>query len=61
MVLWIVLTVFAMLVAQSNLTGLPVAMLGSTCTLFILYRFGLLALCANDLLCPSLGFLSDDH
>ena len=46
-VLWIVLTVFAMLVAQSNLTGLPIAMLGSTCTLFILYRFGLLALCAT--------------
>ena len=60
-VLWIVLTVFAMLVAQSNLTGLPIAMLGSTCTLFILYRFGLLALCATTFFAHLWVFLSDDH
>lgn len=46
-VLWIVLITFGMLVSQSSLTALPAAMLGSALTLFILYRFGLLALCAT--------------
>ena len=44
--LWILLTVFGALVAQTSLVGLPTFMLGAAITLFVLYRFGLLALCA---------------
>ena len=46
-VLWMVLTMFGMLVEQTSLTGLPATMLASAITLFIVYRFGLLALCAT--------------
>lgn len=46
-VLWILLVMFAMLVSESSLTALPTPMLASAITLIILYRFGLLALCAT--------------
>ena len=45
-VLWIVLTLFGTLVENTGLAGLPDAVLGAGLTLFILYRHGLLALCA---------------
>jgi len=45
--LWIILTMFGTLVGHTTLLGLSDAMLGAAITLFILYRFGLLALCAT--------------
>jgi serine/threonine protein kinase len=45
-VLGFVITLFTILVADPGLTGLPSAVLGAALTLFILYRHGLLALCA---------------
>jgi serine/threonine-protein kinase len=44
--LGIVITLFTMLVGDPAVTGLPSAALGALLTLFILYRHGLLALCA---------------
>jgi hypothetical protein len=45
--LWIILTMFGTLVGHTTLMGLSDAMIGAAITLFILYRFGLLALCAT--------------
>jgi serine/threonine-protein kinase len=44
--LWILLTVFGTLVGNPGLGALPVAAASAALTLFILYRYGLLALCS---------------
>jgi serine/threonine-protein kinase len=45
--LWFLLTVFGTLVGQTTWTGVPSIMLAAAISLFILYRFGLLGLCAT--------------
>jgi tRNA A-37 threonylcarbamoyl transferase component Bud32 len=45
--LWLLLTIFGTLVGQNSLVGVPAAMIGAAIILFVLYRFGLLALCAT--------------
>jgi serine/threonine-protein kinase len=44
--LWVLMTVFATLVADAGFVMLPSAAFGALITLFVLYRYGLLALCA---------------
>ena len=45
-VLFLLLTIFGVLVNQLTLVVLPTAALGAAIMLFILYRYGFLALCA---------------
>lgn len=45
-VLWALLTLFGTLVGNPGISELPAAAIGSAITLFVLYRYGLLALCS---------------
>lgn len=45
-VLWALLTLFGTLVGNPGISELPAAAIGSALTLFVLYRYGLLALCS---------------
>ena len=45
-VLWALMTLFGTLVGNSGISELPGAAIGSAVILFLLYRYGLLALCS---------------
>jgi hypothetical protein len=45
-VLWALLTLFGTLVGNLGISALPSAAIGAALTLFVLYRYGMVALCA---------------